>query len=75
MKKHFLFLLMFITCMVANAQERTVTGVVTFADGEPLVGATVMLNGSSQGGIADMDGRFSIVIKGPNPVLKISYLV
>lgn len=74
MKKHILFLLMFITCMAANAQERKVTGEVTSADGEPLIGAAIKLLGSSQGEIADLNGRFSINVKGTNPVLQISYL-
>lgn len=74
MKKHFLFLFMFIMCAVANAQDRKVTGEITSADGEPLIGAAIMLLGSNQGEIADLNGHFSITVKGANPILKISYL-
>lgn len=74
MKKHLLFLLMFITCVAANAQERKVTGEVISTDGEPLIGAAIRLLGSKQGEIADLNGRFSIQVNTPNAVLQISYL-
>ena len=44
----------------AVAQTMKATGVITDANGEPLIGATVMLKGTKRGVTTDMNGRFSI---------------
>ncbi len=54
---------MFILCLTfiaANAQQKTVTGTVSDNNGEPLIGATVSLEGSTTGTITDVDGKFAI---------------
>ncbi len=57
---------------VLNAQN--VTGQVTSAtDQEPLIGASVMVEGTSQGGVTDIDGNFSVAAKS-GQTLVISYL-
>lgn len=58
----------------ANAQ--TVTGVVIEEESEfPLIGASVVLKGTTKGTITDIDGAFSIDVSGTdNPVLQISFL-
>lgn len=44
-----------------NAEVITVTGTVTSAaDGEPLIGATVMVKGTANGTSTDIDGNYSI---------------
>ena len=56
--------MLFLVCLIAGiglamAQDRTATGVVTFAeDGAPVAGASVMVKGTSQGTITDLDGNF-----------------
>jgi len=40
--------------------QQTVTGTVTDANGEPLIGATIIVMGTTTGTISDFDGRFSI---------------
>jgi TonB-linked SusC/RagA family outer membrane protein len=55
------------------AQEVRVSGVVKDSDGAPVVGATVMVKGSSRGTMADAAGGFSISTV-PSDVLKISFL-
>lgn len=43
------------------AQERTITGVVLSGDdNEPIVGASVMVTGTTLGTTTDIDGRFTI---------------
>ncbi|MFN8356822.1 MAG: TonB-dependent receptor [Spirosomataceae bacterium] len=61
----------FLALHVANAQDRRVTGKVTGTDG-PLPGATVLLKGTTTGAATDVNGDFSIAIKGANPVLVFS---
>jgi TonB-linked SusC/RagA family outer membrane protein len=52
--------LLLITGM-GNAIAQTVKGTVTSAtDGEPLIGASILVKGSSSGTIADLDGNYSI---------------
>ena len=43
-----------------GAQKHKVTGVVQDASGEPLIGVTVAINGSSTGTVTDIDGNFTV---------------
>ena len=49
MKKLFLLLAALITTFAVMAQNQTVNGTVTSADGEPLIGATVLGSRYSDG--------------------------
>lgn len=61
MKKLSLVLLLSLFCMAAAiAQQRTITGSVTDDEGEPLIGATVLIQGTSTGVVTDIDGNYSI---------------
>lgn len=51
----------------------TVTGVVKDAQGEPIIGASVMEKGTSNGAISDLDGKFSLNVK-PGAQLVVSYV-
>lgn len=58
-----------------QAVDRTVQGVVNDETGEPLVGVSVVLKGTSQGVITDLDGHFSIEVPaGQTAVLVFSYV-
>ena len=57
----------------AFAQAKTVTGTVTDAANEPLIGASVLVQGTSTGTITDMDGKYSISVT-PEDVLVFSYV-
>ena len=71
MKKQLLLLLFSLFAVVGFA--RTVTGTVTDATGEPLIGVTVMVQGGS--GIAtDFDGKYSVEVPDDNAVLNFSYV-
>ncbi len=60
-------------CMVALAQNRQVSGIVLGADGSPITGATIMVDGTTVGTSTDVDGRF--VITAPkNSTLVVSFL-
>ncbi len=43
-----------------QAETGTVTGSVYDSEGEPLIGATVMVKGTSNGAATDFDGNFTI---------------
>ena len=55
------------------AQKITVHGYVDDETGEPLIGATVMEKGTSNGTATDIDGNFTINVE-PNATLVISYI-
>ncbi len=59
-------------CFVAYAQK-TITGNVKDATGEPLIGATVSL-GSGQGAVTDFDGNFTLQNVNTGATLTISYV-
>lgn len=61
---------------VANdlvTQTKTVTGVVLDASNIPVIGANVIIKGTSNGTITDMDGKFVLEVP-ENAVLQVSYI-
>ena len=56
------------------AQNRTVTGFVRDAKGEPLMGAGVVLSGTTRGTVTDFDGAFSLSVPTGAVVLDVSSL-
>ena len=72
MKKQLLLLLFSLFAVVGFA--RTVTGTVTSsADGEPLIGVTVMVKGGA-GVATDFDGNYAIEVPDDKAVLNFSYV-
>ncbi|GJM33657.1 MAG: SusC/RagA family TonB-linked outer membrane protein [Saprospiraceae bacterium] len=68
------FLVLFLCLTVGLMAQRTISGVVTDATtGEPLIGANVLIVGTSTGTITDFDGAYSIGISADTKRLEISY--
>ena len=74
MKKLFLLLAALITTFAVMAQNQTVNGTVTSADGEPLIGATVMGVGTQMGTATDVDGNFTLTLPATVKKLQVSYV-
>ena len=55
------------------AQERIVTGKVYDSSGESIIGASVMVQGTMQGVVTDIDGAFQLKVQ-PSQSLVISFL-
>ena len=59
-------LMLLLTCLLigiglVNAQTSKVTGVVTSEeDGLPVVGASIMVKGTTIGTVTDLDGKFTL---------------
>ena len=70
--------LLFLSCLcmtiIAQAQERTVTGTVIDGFNEPLIGVSIQEKGTDNGTITDADGRFSLKISPSSNVLVFSYI-
>lgn len=76
MKKHKFLLLLTVLLfgMVSMyAQQARITGVVKDISGEPIIGASVVEKGTTNGVITDMDGRFSLSVAS-GATLQISYI-
>jgi len=66
---------LFLLCLfpLGMAAQSVVRGTVTDEAGEPVIGATVRVQGSNDGTVTDMDGNFSVQA-GSNATLNISYV-
>ncbi|MCF8282898.1 MAG: TonB-dependent receptor [Bacteroidales bacterium] len=74
MKQSLLTTLLAFGAMMMFAQNRTLTGKILDGEsGEPLYGATVLAQGTSNGTIADIDGNFSLTVPTDTKVLLVSY--
>ena len=73
-KLHLLLVFMFLLVAVipALAQNRTITGKVTDANGQAIVGATVTARGTNAATQTNSDGIFSITVPGSAQTLTIS---
>ena len=65
--------LMSLLCMVAFAQEKVITGTVSDATGEPMVGVTVVVQGTTIGTTTDLDGKYSLKVP-ENSTLNFSFI-
>ena len=65
-------LLLTFAMLVGNVTAQTIKGNVTDSSGEPVIGATVMETGTSNGTVTDIDGNFTLSVKGKE--LTISYI-
>lgn len=59
---------------IVQQQTVTITGVVKDKTGEPVIGANVLEKGTANGVITNLDGQYTLKVKGSNSVLVISYL-
>ena len=57
-----------------SAVEGSVTGVVLDEEGEPLIGCSVMVTGTSLGTVTDVNGRYSIALPRGKNQLKFAYV-
>lgn len=60
MLKKILFTLIAAMCMSVSAWAQDVHGTVIDEQGEPLIGVTVKVKGTSAGAISDMNGKFTV---------------
>ena len=58
---------------VSQEEKKTITGRITDAKGEPLIGVTIMEKGTTNGSITDYDGNYTLSAAS-NAVLQFSYI-
>lgn len=68
------FTLAFLLCTSVYAQNRSVTGVVKDSYGEPVIGASILVVGTTNGTITDIDGGYTLKDVSSDAILKFSYI-
>ena len=71
--RNILITLMMLLPLSLGAQNRLVKGVVQDGNGEPLIGAGVMIRGTSKGAVTDVAGKFELQAA-PSDYLVVSFL-
>ena len=75
MKQLSILLLTMMFCTTMWAQGVSIKGTVVDANGEPLIGASVVEKGNtSNGAVADFDGNFSLNVPSESSVIVVSYV-
>ena len=80
MKLHFCFqravlcILLFAFAICISAQNLTLSGTVTDTKGEVVIGASILVEGTNNGSITDLDGNFTIPNVSPDATLTVSYI-
>lgn len=73
MKKNIVFAMMALSALSLQAQTGVIKGTVVDADGEPVIGANVLIKGTSTGCVTDVNGNFTITGKS-GATLRITYI-
>lgn len=69
-----MFVLFILSSVVALAQSATVKGIVKDTYGEPLIGVTVLVKGTTQGTATDFDGNYELKNVSADAVLRFSQM-
>ena len=69
-------LLLCVVCQQTFAQQRTISGLVISAeDHEPLIGATISVQGNeAHGVVTDIDGKYTLEVGPDDKILVVAYL-
>jgi TonB-linked SusC/RagA family outer membrane protein len=73
MKQLFSTVLLCLVVTVGAIAQRSISGLVTDQNGEPLIGATIAVKNTSTGTVTDANGRYTIQISKEDAVLIVSY--
>lgn len=74
--KHFIIALLFLfisTMSFAQVERISLNGTVIDKSGEPLIGASILEQGTTNGTITDIDGKFNLSVP-KNAILEFSYI-
>ena len=74
MLQRLMFTVLFAVCAITVSAQNKVTGTVVDANGEAIIGASVMVKGTSNGSVTDFEGNFTINNVPAKGNLEISYI-
>lgn len=69
-----MMLLLLLTCMGVTMMAQSVKGVVSDQDGEPVIGVSVLVKGTTTGAITDAEGQYQLTNVEKNATLVFSYV-
>lgn len=73
MKRLSLFLILFLGVWGFSYAQRTITGKVSDQKGDALIGASILVTGTTVGTVSDVDGSFSLALPANATTLSVSY--
>ncbi len=59
---------------VQQQQKRTITGTIIDETGTPMIGVSVLIKGTTEGTITDIDGKYSVELPAGKDLIEISYI-
>ena len=68
------FFILFMVFAIEAFGQNKITGLVTDISGEPVIGASVVVKGTTNGSITDLNGNFAIQNAPQNTTLVVSYI-
>ena len=74
MLQRLMFTVLFAVFAIGAFAQNKVTGTVVDAQGEPIIGASVVVKGTSNGTVTDFDGKFTVANAPEKGNLVISYV-
>ncbi|MCF6356647.1 MAG: SusC/RagA family TonB-linked outer membrane protein [Draconibacterium sp.] len=60
--------------LLAQQESKTITGTITDENGEPLIGVTVFVKGTTIGAVSNIDGIFHLIVPNDTEVLTFSFI-
>jgi TonB-dependent SusC/RagA subfamily outer membrane receptor len=69
-----LTLLSLVLCFESLTAQKTISGTIQDENNEPLIGATIIMKGTNQGTVSDVNGNYSIEVRDENDILVFSFL-
>lgn len=67
------WLIVLFTLICVNASAQQISGIVKDGAGEPIIGASVVEKGTTNGTVTNLDGQFTLKISGNHPI-EVSYI-
>lgn len=74
LKNLFLTACLILVAMPVLSQTRTVTGTVTDTSGDALIGVSILVQGTSNGVVTNLDGKYTLTNVPENGTLTFSYI-
>ena len=73
MKKNFILFIFLLCSIVAVAQKKSITGIITDTAGEAVIGASIVEVGTTNGTVSDVDGNFTLSVS-ENASIQVSFI-
>lgn len=73
MKRILTFFAIVLVTMCTSLQAQTLMGSVT-SDGDPIIGASILIKGTSSGTVTDFDGKYSLSMPAGASTVEVSYI-